>query len=574
MQYGHMSDRSTRSPRTWWQVVAVLFVALLLAAACGSSDDGDETGSGGEAVSPDVTQPESEEVTTGGKLVYGLEAETSGYDPTTDRWAISGNMVAQAIYDPLSAYDAEGNIQPYLAESFVPNDDFTEWTINLRPNIQFHNGEPLTAAAAVATMNGVKESLLTGGAFRAIDTITAVPGNDLAVLVTMLQPWASFPATLVGQAGVIIAPEQFNASAEAKSRVPIGTGPFKYDNWVPDNRFEASKNPNYWMTDDQGRKLPYLDEVEFRPIPDVQTRESSLEANDISVMHTSSDPTIVSLRAQAQSGSIQAVEDRGENEETFILLNASAPPFDNATARQALAAATDTDTYLATFQIDASKKTNSAFGKDSPFYSDNPFPTYDPERARQLVADYTAQTGQPLSFTLGTTPVPVNEQVTQLLQQQYEAVGMQVDPKSTEQGQFITDAVQGNYQANLWRQFGATDPDADYVWWHQSNATGPLALNIARYQNAEVSAALDEARATPDPEARKEAYATVQRIWGEQGPYIWLNTTTWIIAAQNDVRHFWNNALPNSENVADIASLPFQSGTHRVTQTWIDTASG
>ena len=108
------------------------------------------------------------------------------------------------------------------------------------------------------------------------------------------------------------------------------------------------------------------------------------------------------------------------------MLNSSKPPFDNVTARQAMAYATDVDTYITTFQIDPENKTNSAFGKDSPYYADNPFPTYDPDKARELVQQYTNETGQPLQFTLGTTPVPINQQVTQLLQQQYQAVGMQV----------------------------------------------------------------------------------------------------------------------------------------------------
>jgi ABC-type transport system substrate-binding protein len=548
-------------------VTAVVVATLVVAAACGSSSDDGEPG----AESADVTQPVTGEVTTGGKLVYGVEAETSGFDPTTDRWAVSGNDIAFAIYDPLAAYDAEGDVQPYLAESFEPNADFTTWIINIRPNIQFHNGRPLDAGAVVGAMQGIQGSLLTGGAFRAIDTISAVPGNDLAVQVTMRQPWASFPATLVGQAGVIPAPEQLQGDAEAKSRRPIGTGPFVYESWVTDSAFTAKRNPNYWMKDEQGRQLPYLEEIEFRPIPDVQSRVASLTANDISMLHTTSDEFINQLRAEAASGEIQAVEDRGENEETFVMLNASAAPFDNPLARQALAYATDVDTYLATFQVDPSKRTNSPFSKDSPYYADNPYPSYDPERARQLVQEYTSQTNQPLAFTLGTTPVPVNRQLTQLLQEQWNAVGMQVDIRETEQSTFIVDAVSGRYQANTWRQFGANDPDADYVWWHQSNATGALALNIARYENQELSTALDAARATPDEAERARQYAIVQRIWGEQGPYIWLSTTTWLIAAQNDVRDFWNNPLPSAANVASIPAMKYQSGSQRLTMTWIET---
>src|SRR4029077_17963928 len=114
---------------------------------------------------------------------------------------------------------------------------------------------------------------------------------------------------------------------------------------------------------------PYLDEVDFKPIPDVQTRQASLQTNDISIMHTSQDQFINSLRGLAKSGDIQTAEDRGENEEAFVMFNTSAPPFDNLTARQAVAYATDDDTWLATFDIDPSKKTNSPFGKDSPFYA-------------------------------------------------------------------------------------------------------------------------------------------------------------------------------------------------------------
>jgi peptide/nickel transport system substrate-binding protein len=175
-----------------------------------------------------------------------------------------------------------------------------------------------------------------------------------------------------------------------------------------------------------------------------------------------------------------------------------------------------------------------------------------------------------LTFTLATTPVPANLQRVQLLQQMYEEVGMDVDVTGTEQSQFIVDGVTGAYQANLWRQFGATDPDADYLWWHKSNVTDPISLNIARFENDELSDALDAARATPDVEERARQYEIVQRVWAAETPYIWLNSTTWLIAADNNIRDFTNNNLPDADNVASIESLPFQSGSHRLTGTWVE----
>jgi peptide/nickel transport system substrate-binding protein len=563
-------ERRHGTPKTRWVVVAILSVLAVFAAACGSSGD-DEPEGAEDTTAPDVTVASGADVTPGGKIVYGLEAETSGWDPTTDRWAISGNMVAFAIYDPLSAYDADQQIQPYLAESFTPNEDFTSWVIKVRPNIKFHNGEDLDGAAVQLALDGIRASALAGGALRNVASTELVPDDPLAVQVNMTLPWASFPATLTGQAGVVPAPAQLNATDDSKSRRPIGTGPFVYSDWVPDNRFVGSRNDSYWMTDPTGNALPYLDEVEFRPIVDVQTRASSLLTGDINMMQTSDTLTINDLREEAATGAIQAVEDRGENEETFVMFNTQAPPFDNVTARRAVAYATNYEAYRTTFEIDEDRAADSAFAKDSEYYSDPDFPTYDPAMATQLVQQYEEETGQPLEFELGTTPVPSNQQAATLLSENYNAVGMSVTVSAIEQGQFITDAVTGNYQANLWRQFGANDPDADYLWWHKSNVVDGISLNIARFANDEVSAALDAARATPDPAVRAEQYKIVQDVWADQVPYVWLNTATWIIAAQNDVRNLGNVALPNpTTNVADIPSLPFQSGSHRMTMTWVE----
>jgi peptide/nickel transport system substrate-binding protein len=568
----HSSVTRVRGGRAWLQALGAIFAVIVIAAGCGSSGNGGGSDQGAGA--PDVTQESSGPVQMGGTVIYGLEAETSGFDPTFDRWAISGNMVAFAIFDPLAAYNAEGEWAPYLAQAFEPNATFDEWRIRVRPNIQFHNGEPLDGAAVAGALSGIKASALAGAALRVVDTISVDPADPMSVIVTTSQSWASFPATLTGQAGVVPAPAQQNLpQGDQKSSQPIGTGPFVYENWVPDNNFTANRNPNYWMKDEQGNAMPYLETVEFRPIPDVQTRSSSLLSNTINMLHTTNNVEIAALKAQAESGTIQAVEDRGENEETFIMLNSSAEPFDDVIARNAVAFATPYESYLNVFQIDPGLATDSAFGAESPFYFDSEFPVQDEERARQLVQEYETKYGRPLSFTLGTTPVPQNVQAAQLLQEAYNAVGMDVRVNAVEQGQYITDAVFGRYQANLWRQFGANDPDADYVWWHMDNIPDDpsgISLNIARFSNPELSEALDAARATPDVEERKRHYQTVQEIWARETPYIWLNTTTWLIAADNSIRDFWNNKLPNEQNVAAIEAIPFQSGSHRLTGTWME----
>jgi len=563
------SGRVARTP--WVRVLGVAIAALLLAAACGSSKSSSsgESTSGTPVPTPDVTKAPSGPPKTGGSVSFGLEAENSGMDATNDRWAIAGNMQASAIYDALTAYDANGKAQPYLAQSLTPSADFKTWTIKLRPNITFTNGEPLTGQAGANFLNAIRASALTGAALKNLETVAVDPADPLSIVVTTKIPWASFPAVLVGQAGMIPAPAQLAAApGEKASRQPIGTGPFIMKEWVPDSKMTLTKNPNYWRKDSSGAQLPYLDQLVFRPIPDVQNRANALQSGDINMMHTSNPATIKLLEGKAKSGDLQAVVDKGANEETFFMINTAKAPFDDVRVRQALAYGTDVDAYLNVQQIDPATKADSPFNKDDPYYADSNFPTYDPAKAKALIDEYKAEKGiSDITFSLATTPVPENQAVVQQIAEQWAQIGVNAQPKGTEQGQFIVDAALGNYDVNLWRQFGAQDPDGDYVWWTSNSVApiGALSLNFARLSDPQIDAALDQARGSADPAVRKAAYKTVQERWAQLVPYVWLNHTQWLIAAANDVRGLSNGPLPDGQE-----SAPYQSGTFRLTATWID----
>ena len=123
--------------------VGAVFVGLLLAAGCGSSSS-DSSSSSASTTAPDVVIAPDGPPQTGGTLTYGLASESDGWNPTEGRWATDGTQVGMAIFDPLAAYNADGDWAPYLADSFTPNADFTEWTIKLRPDVTFQNGTPFT----------------------------------------------------------------------------------------------------------------------------------------------------------------------------------------------------------------------------------------------------------------------------------------------------------------------------------------------------------------------------------------------------------------------------------------------
>lgn len=510
-----------------------------------------------------ITAPVNGKPVSGGKLVYGIEAETDGFDPSRSRWAISGSLMANAVFDPIAAYDANSNVQPYLAQKIEHSPDYRSWTLTMRPGVSFHNGQPANADAGIKFIKAIKDSSLTGPAAKPVQNVSKV--DDLTVKIDMDRPWAAFPVALTGQAGMIPAPEQLDRAAAGDPRgaaEPIGTGPFKFKEWVKNQHFNATRNPSYWR---QG--LPYLDEVQFNPVPDVPTRINGLLDGSLSVTHADQENQLAQLRQLADEGKLQYLAGQGEDEESFVMLNNQEAPLSDRTLRQALAYATDISQVAAVTGAPEALYADSPWTKDSPWYTDPGYPKHDVTKATQLVDQWkSAHGGQSPEFTMGTTTVQENQQIAQLLQQQWQQVGFKVNLQSVEQTAFILQAVTADYQAVLFRQFSAPDPDGEYHWWISDNAAakGTLGLNFARIKNPDLDAALNDGRSNPDQNARKQDYAKVAKLFATEVPYVWLTHVRWGIAADNRVHDLLNGPLPDGQ-----AALPALAGVHRLAHTWI-----
>jgi len=536
----------------------------LLASACGSGTESSSSDTSVSGVQENQVNETDEKPVSGGSITYGLEADTDGFNPTVNRWAISGVMVGLAVYDPLAAYDIDSVPQPYLAESITPNADYTTWTITLRPDITFHNGTPLTSDALKQLFDAHLASTLTGAAFKPTMTGVTVTG-PLSAEVQMSAPWVSFPSVLTAQTGVV--PEPSTLAGDGAE--PTGTGPFVYDAYEANNFWKGTKNADYWRTDSEGTQLPYLDAVEFKPIPLPETRDSSMQGGQLQMMHTSTPASTKTWRERAADGSYQIVEDSGEGEEGFVILNTEKAPLNDQNLRRALAYATDREGYNDVVQDGVLDIAEGPFKKDSPWYAPTENnPTYNPEEAKKLIDEWSAANGgaKP-AFTLGIGAGV--ERNAQFLEQNWEAAGFDITIETNEQAALILDAVTGQYQANLWRQFGAPDPDADYLWWTSDNAVGPLTLNIARNQSECVDEAITRGRETPEMNDRKAAYADLQQCFADEQPYIWLEHANWIIVAVPNVRGITNGPLPDGQESLPIGGAGDFGGVTRLTQTWL-----
>jgi len=555
--------RSGRLP-----LVCLLASLTVLAACGGSSSTSDDRSPDPNADLPAaITVAPEGPPRTGGTLVYALEAESDGFDPTRNRFAPSGTIVGLAVYDPLAAFDADLEPRPYLAESMTPSADYLRWTIKVRPDITFHDGAPLDGVALKTFFDRARADALVGIAVRNIDAVELDPTDPLAVVISMKEPWAAFPVTLTGQLGMVTAPSM--ADDPDSGRNPVGTGPFVFAEWVPDNRFVATRNPTYWRSDADGNRLPYLERVEFRPIADVQTRNASLEAGNVDMMHTTNPRDIATFQGKASAGELQIVLDQGEKEELFVMLNTKVAPFDDVRVRRALAHATDREQYNTVINDGRREIADGVFSEGSKWKVDAPYPDYDPAAAQALVDEYEAEVG-PIRFTLADSGT--DSRGIDLLKQQWEAVGIEVDTELVEQSKFVINAALGDYEAYSWRQFGGVDPDYDYVWWTSENSAEPgqgVALNFARNENPAIDAALKRGRSSPDPAVRREAYAEVQRLINEDLPYIWLDRAQWAVVARTQVRGITNGPLPDGTAANPIGGPGGFGGVTFLTQTWL-----
>lgn len=549
-----------------------MFVALVLATAvlgaCAKDTPSSNEGGQGPVVTQgpqvNITQPVTGQPKPGGKIAYAVEAETSGWNPTVDRWAISGTTIGLAIYDALAARDDKGVAQPYLAQKFESSADFKTWTITLRSGIKFHDGTPLTAEAVKKGFEGHLKSGLTRPALGPLESIEVT--GPLTVKFNMKSPWAVFPGVLTGQLGVVAAPAQLDAGDDASSK-PIGTGPFKFVSWVRDDKLVTEKNTDYWRKDANGTQMPYLDGLTFQPITDNAQRRAALDAGQLQMFHTTDGLTIKKLREDAKAGKLQLIEDRGEQEEGFVMFNTSTPPFDNPNARKAVMYATDRDAYVENVGESVSEAADGFLSPNSPWYVDTKFPKQDLAKAREFAQKYQQETGKPLEFTLGVGG-PDSKKNGEFLQQGWAQAGINAQVNVANQGSFITDALAGKYQANLWRQFGQSDPDADALWWLSDNAKQALALNFARNQDPVIDKALNDGRVTTDVNVRKAAYAKLQEQFTADVPYVWLDRSVWAIAAANNVRAIENGPLPDGQPSIPIGGNGFP-GVHRMVQTWL-----
>lgn len=567
--------------------VATVLALSLVVSACGGAKEGDTKKTGnlkdagldaaaGESGLKDAGKPKR-----GGKLVYGLEADSSsGYCLPEGQLAISGMMVVRAVYDTLTVPNSEGDYVPYLAKSVTPNDDFTEWTITLRDGVKFHDGTDLTAEVVKNNIDAyrgaypTRKPLLFTFTLKNIDSTSV---KDGAVVVKTKVPWVAFPAFLYSSSRMGIMAQSQLDDEKTCDRKLVGTGPFTFVSWSPNDKLIAKANPDYWQMAPDGKPYPYADSIEFRALPDITVRINSLKSSDgANIIHTSSGDKIGGeLKDGRDKGTFNMFVSEDGGEVSFVQLNATKPPFDDARMRKALAMGADRADINQIQNDGLPTVADGPFAPDSIGYLKDPgFPQFNLAEAKKLVKEYVAEGGK-AEFSLTTTSDPATVQLAELVQQRAEQAGVKVNIVQRQQAALIDDAIGKKYQAMLFRNYPGGDPDINYVWWYGDGNP----VNFGGYDDKVINKLLDEGRSEPDKAKRTEIYQDINRQFAKEVWSIWSWYTPWAVVEDSNVHGILGPPLPTEDTTKpgdastdDPARKPFTglATGHPLIGLWID----
>ncbi len=493
---------------------AILVVCCCI--ACSSS----------EAPAPQRSAGDAAAIPTyGDTLVEGTIGEASTLIPILASDSASHSVAGQ-IYNGLVKYDKDLKIVGELAESFRISPDGLTITFKLRRNVAWHDGKPFTARDVLYTYRVIIDPQTPTAYSEDFKQVASVASPDpYTVVVRYAKPYAPALASW----GVAILPAHLldgqDITKSPLSRKPVGTGPFRFKEWVSGQKIVLEANPDYF----EGR--PYLDRYVYRLIPDTSTMYMELKAGGIDQMGL----TPVQFARQTDTPRFKAAFQKyryPSNGYLYLGYNQRHPTFKDKRVRQAITAAINKDELIQGVLFGMGQRAHGPMIPGrwayNPSVKDIPF---DQNRAQQLLAEAGWQKGsdgmlqkegKPLRFTILTNQGNQQRLMTaQIIQQRLKQVGIDVRIRIVEWAAFLKEFIdKGNFEVVLLAWLTSQDPDM-YDIWHSSK-TKPGELNFIGYSNQEVDRLLEQGRSTFDIEQRKKAYFRIQEILADEQPYTFL----------------------------------------------------
>ncbi|MBU2957707.1 ABC transporter substrate-binding protein [Paracoccus sp. 1_MG-2023] len=465
-----------------------------------------------------------------GEVSFVQSVEPAGLDPTVSSPVAAGQVTWQNVFEGLVAIDRDGQVQPQLATEWQVSDDGLTYSFTLREGVSFQNGVAFDSATAKFAIERILADDSTNGQKALYAAIDSVEAPDPTTLVLKLSApssdlvyWLGFPAA------VMVEP----SSVDTNGTAPVGTGPFKLDEWRKGDRAIMSAWDGYW-----GEK-PALDRIVARFISDPQAQVAALKSGQVQVVAEFSAPEL--FDQFASDAAFATHEGTGEME-VVAGMNAERPPFDDIRVRQALMHAIDRNLLIEAVKSGHGTPIGSHFAPGSPFYVDlSGEYGYDPEAAKALLAEAGHPDG--FEFTFKVPNRAYAQRSAEIMQAFFAQIGVTANIESSDfPAAWIQDVFQDtNYDMTI---IGHAEPLDINIY-----ARDPYYFN---YDNPEFDETMTAIAAASTPEERAEGYARAQTIIAHDLPALFLYSEPRLAVWDAGLEGVWENGPVPSNDMTDV----------------------
>ncbi|HEX9118282.1 MAG TPA: ABC transporter substrate-binding protein [Anaerolineae bacterium] len=478
-------------------------------------------------------------------FVFCAQGDAVKLDPADIDDGISSGATEQML-ETLVEFDGEKtSVRPALAEKWESNATGTEWTFHLRQGVKFHDGTPFNADAVLVNFNRQWDPAspyhkdeyaslkweywneVIGWGFKGdkdavMQNIAKV--DDNTVKFTLSAPDAAFLINIALFSNAIVSPAALEKYKTDVARNPVGTGPYKFVEWVKDDHITMEKNADWWGWKDASLKAGNADRVIRRAIKDNSARFAALKAGDCDGMEGANVDDVTLAKKDAN---LQVIL-RPSLNIGYVNFNQKVKPLDNPKVRQAIGYAINRQAIIdAHFggigQLAGQLIPPSILGYNPDI---KPLP-YDPEKAKALLKEANVTN---LTVDLWYMPVsrpyfPNPKAIAESISTDLAKIGVTVNLKTEDWGQYKTDQRDGKLQ--MW-MLGWTGDNGDTGNFLLTFFTpdGDQGVKCCGYKNAELEKLLKDAQATIDTKAREDMYKKAETMIFNDYPRMPVSHTT------------------------------------------------
>ena len=465
------------------------------------------------------------------RLIVQSTAEPPGLDMTATPATATSGIVFYNVQESLVKVDRHGKLVPSLAERWHTADN-RNYTFFLKRGVRFHNGREMKAADVKYCFDRALNPETKHPYAKDYEAVgDIIVKDDYTVTFALKTVNANFLQN-VARAGASIYPRE---TVDTMKSHPVGTGPFRFEEWVRGDRVVLVKNGDYHV-----KGLPKLDRVTFRFITDPNAVLAALKAGDIDVSLFGLGPEHV--QSLLKDARYQVISGDTTND-VILSMNNSRKPYTDVRVRRAMTYGINKPDVLKGAMFGMGKILGSNVDPLNPYYVDmSKAMSYDPAKAKKLLAE----AGYPNGFDTVLKVTPQYEYTVrsgQVIADNLKKSGVNVKIEQIEWSQWLS------------RVFREADFDLSIIGhaeaWDIKNYANPK--YYFRYDSQKFQSLFAKSEITVDDRERREVYAEMQKVLVEEAPVVWLFMHPRLAATKKGVQGLWKDLPASANDLSEVS---------------------